>query len=375
MRQSRRTFLATTAATGALAAIAQRSSASGLAGISKGRKKMKILILGGTKFLGPQIVEAAQARGHTLTLFNRGKTHPGLFPEIEKLRGDRETADLKSLESRQWDAVVDTSAYIPRHVNEVLAILAGSVKQYVFISSISVYADKSTPNQDESAPVGVLEDPTVEKVGGASYGPLKALCEQAAEKAMPGKVTNIRPGLIVGPGDQTDRFTYWPSRVSLGGEVLAPGTADDPIQVIDVRDLGEWIVKTIEDSTVGVYNAMGPTGGLSIGKLLEACKAVTKSDARFTWADAAFLASMNVAGWSDMPVWLPPGGDSAGFCRFKFDRAVKAGLKFRSLDASVKDTLEWHQSRPEAERKELKAGIKPEREADVLKAWHGKKTR
>lgn len=339
------------------------------------REKKKILILGGTKFLGPQIVEAAQTRGHTLTLFNRGKTHPGLFPDVEKLRGDRDTADLKSLEGREWDAVVDTSGYIPRHVAEALAMLAKNVKQYVYISSISAYADKSKLDQDESAAVGTLPDPTVEKVTGTTYGPLKALCEQAAEKAMPGKVTNIRPGLIVGPGDETDRFTYWPVRVSRGGEVLAPGTAEDPIQVMDVRDLGEWIVKVIEDSTVGAYNAMGPSGGLSIGKLLETCKSVSKSDATFTWADTAFLESMSVAGWSDMPVWLPPKGESAGFCRFKFDKAVKAGLKFRPIETSVKDTLEWYMARPEEERKEMKAGIKPAREAEVLKAWREKKAK
>lgn len=339
------------------------------------REKKRILILGGTKFLGPAIVEAAQARGHALTLFNRGKTHPGLFPEVEKLRGDRETKDLKSLEGREWDAVVDTSAYIPRHVKEALAVLAPRVKQYVFISSISTYADRSVLNQDETAAVGVLPDPGVEQVTGTTYGPLKALCEQAAEKAMPGKVTNIRPGLIVGPGDETDRFTYWPARVSKGGEVLAPGASEDPIQVIDVRDLGEWIVKLIEESTFGVYNAMGPTGGLTMGAFLDSCKAQSGSDATFTWASAAFLSSMGVSAWSDMPVWLDPKGPSAGFCRFAFDKAVKAGLVFRKLDTTVKETLEWHTRRPEPERRELKAGLKPEREAQVLAAWRERKVK
>jgi 2'-hydroxyisoflavone reductase len=331
-----------------------------------------LLVLGGTMFLGPEIVEAALARGWKVTLFNRGKTNPQLFPDLEKLHGDRDPAKgdgLKSLEGRRWDAVVDTSGYVPRHVQASASLLAPVARQYVFVSTISVYADNSKPGADETAAVGTLKDPAVEKVDGETYGPLKALCEQAAEKAMPGRTTIVRPGLIVGPNDPSDRFTYWPVRVAKGGEVLAPGTPQDPTQFIDVRDLGNWIVLLLEKNRTGVFNATGPKEPLPMGELLASCKRVSGSDAAFTWVPSAFLEAQQVAPWSDMPVWVPPVDDMAGFARVGIARATAAGLTFRPVDDTVRDTLAWWKTVPEERRAKMRAGLGAAREAEVLAAW------
>jgi 2'-hydroxyisoflavone reductase len=378
--RTRRAFLQKAAAAAALAGlgagpIAAAQEAARLAskektGKSKAPKKLTILILGGTRFLGPQVVDAARKHGHTLTLFNRGKTHPGLFPDIEKLQGDRD-GNLKALEGRKWDAVVDTSGYVPRVVRASADLLKDAVQQYVFVSTISVYAKAEKPGMDESGPVATIADPTNESVK-ENYGALKALCEGAAEQSMPGRVTNVRPGLIVGPGDPTDRFTYWPVRVARGGEVLAPGTPADPVQYIDVRDLGDWIVKAIEDRTVGVYNAVGPKTELGIGGLLDACNATGGGKATFTWADAAFLDEQKVAAWSDMPVWVPPIGEDAGFSRISSGRAIGRGLTFRPVEETTRATLEWFRTEPAEHQAKLTSGLSPEREAEVLAAWHAR---
>lgn len=331
-----------------------------------------LLVLGGTMFLGPEVVEAALARGWTVTLFNRGKTNPGLFPDLEKLHGDRDPAKgdgLKALEGRRWDAVVDTSGYVPRHVAASASLLASGARQYLFVSTISVYSDNSKPGADETAAVGTLADPTVEKIDGESYGPLKALCEQAAEKAMPGKTTIVRPGLIVGPNDPSDRFTYWPVRVARGGEVLAPGTPQDPTQFIDARDLGRFIVELLEKNRAGVFNATGPKEPLPMGELLASCKRVSGSDASFTWVPAAFLEAQQVAPWADMPVWVPPVDDMAGFARVSIARALAAGLTFRPVDETVRDTLAWWKTVPEERRAKMRAGLVADREKEVLAAW------
>ncbi len=335
------------------------------------QRPLKLLILGGTAFLGPATVEAALARGHELTLFNRGKTNPHLFPDLEKLQGDRD-GDLVALEGRTWDAVVDTSGYVPRVVDMSAKLLANAVQQYVFISTISVYRDYQLVGMDETVPVGTLEDETTEEITGETYGPLKALCEQAAERNLPGRTTVIRPGLIVGPRDRTDRFTYWPVRVDRGGEVLAPGTGVDFIQFIDVRDLGEWIVHCIEHKVTGVFNADSRPGTLTMGDLLTECLNVTGSDATLVWVAAHFLEEQGVQAWSDMPVWVPAEGENAGFGQVSTARAQAQGLRYRPLAATISDTLAWFKAEPEERRTQLRAGISPEREAEVLAAWHAR---
>lgn len=333
-----------------------------------------ILFLGGTGFLGPHTVEAALKRGHKVTLFNRGKTRPGLFAGVEKLQGDRDKNDLKALEGRKWDAVIDTSANVPRWARQSAAVLGPNIGHYIYISSVSCYADLSKPGADEDAPVATIDDPTTETIDGRTFGALKALTEKAARQAMPGKVAVVRPGLIVGPDDPSDRFTYWPVRVARGGEVLAPGSPDDPVQLIDVRDLGEFLVRLIEDRTTGVFNALGPKETLTMGRVLEACREAAGSRATFAWADAKFLEKEGVQPWSDMPAWLPNEGETAGFAKVSNARAVKAGLAFRPIDDTVRATLDWYRKLPEGRRSKLRAGIDPAREAKVLAAWKARKS-
>jgi 2'-hydroxyisoflavone reductase len=360
---TRRSFLGTSLAAAA-AATRPRSA--------RAAAPLKVLIIGGTGFLGPHTVRRLQERGHTVTLFNRGRTNPGLFPDIEKLRGDRKT-DLKALEGRKWDAVLDPSAYIPADVTRSATLLAPNVGHYLIISSISVYKALNTPGMDESAPLATLKDPTVEQVTGETYGGLKVLCEQAAEKALPGKTTVIRPGLIVGPGDTTDRFTYWPVRVSRGGEVLAPNSPNDYVQCIDVRDVANFIVTCIENRTTGIFNADGPQGGLTMGRLLQTCKQVSKSDAQFVWVPTAFLEEQKVRPWSDMPVWMPLTGDEAGGGQVSVTAAIAKGLTHRPLAETVRDTLAYVDTWPPERKAKLKAGLPAEREKEVLAAWKGRR--
>jgi len=329
----------------------------------------RLLILGGTSFLGPHLTRRALRTGWTVTHFNRGRRAPEGVAGVETLIGDR-NGELDALKGRRWDAVIDTSGYVPRHVRLSAELLAPAVDRYVFISTISVYAGFSQPN-DESSPVGKLEDETQEQVTGATYGPLKALCEQAAQAAMPGRTLVIRPGLIVGPLDPTDRFTYWPARAARGGEILAPGAPTDPIQLIDVRDLADWTVGLLEgERREGVFNAVSPPRQFTIGGLLENCVAVAGGDARLTWVDADFLAAQQVSPWSDMPVWIPPVGEDGAASLTPVERAVAAGLAFRPLRDTVGDTLEWFRGLPEERRQKLRAGIAAEREREVLAAWH-----
>jgi len=331
-------------------------------------KPLRLLVLGGTRFIGPHFVEAALAHGHQVTLFNRGRTNPGRVQNVEVLHGDR-NGQLDALKGRQWDAVLDTSAFVPRIVRLSAELLAPSVSHYLFVSSISVYASFAGAN-DESSPLGKIADETIEKVDGDTYGPLKALCEQAAERALPGRTTILRPGLIVGPDDNTDRFTYWPARVARGGEVMAPGTRDDEIQVIDVRDLAAFILLRIEQRIMGSFNLISPPDTFTMSGLLDACVAAAKSDARVTWVPAGFLTAHKVDGWSDMPVWVNAVGEEAGFALTSAERALSAGLRIRPLSDTVRDTLAWHQSRPAEQQAKLKAGITREREQEVLAAWH-----
>jgi 2'-hydroxyisoflavone reductase len=350
---------------------AQPDAALGPAPANKPGPK-KILILGGTNFIGPHIVEVARARGHTVTLFNRGKTHADLFPDVEKLRGDRD-GKLDALKGRAWDAVVDTSGFVPRIVKMSAELLAPSVPHYIFISSISVYADDGAVGADETAKLLVADDPKSEDVK-KYYGALKARCEEAAAAAMPGRTTSIRPGLIVGPRDTTGRFTHWPARMSDGNDVLCPGDGTTPTQIIDGRDLAAWIVKVVEDRTLGIYNALGPAKRMAMKDMLEDCNHAAGGKAKLVWVDADFLNKQGVQGWSDMPAWFDNRGEMAGFGTTSNARAVAAGLTFRAVRETAADTLAWLATLPADERAKVRSsGIKPDKEAAVLAAWRAKK--
>ena len=342
----------------------------------KASKPLKILIMGGTAFIGPAFAEMALARGHELTFFNRGRTNPHLFPQVERIIGDRTIAeDVEQLRGRDFDVVLDNSCYFPRVVDMVVDIVKDTVSQYVVISTISVYAGYETVGMTEDAELAVLEDPTVEEITGETYGGLKVLCEQAAQRVLPDRTTVIRPGLIVGPLDRTDRFTYWPVRVSRGGEVLAPGDPDQSIQFIDVRDLMSFTLRCIEDSQFGVYHCTAEAGSITTGSMLRQSREISGSDAGLTWVTADFLEAREVAAWSDMPCWIPPEGEYAGFGSVDVSRAIAAGLVFRPLEDTIRDTLEWWKVQPEnpdGPRSDLRAGIDAEKEAAVLAAWHAR---
>jgi 2'-hydroxyisoflavone reductase len=333
--------------------------------------KLSILVLGGTGFLGPELIAAARPRGHTLTLFNRGKTRPELFPDLEKLQGDRD-GKLDALRGRKWDAVIDTSGYVPRVVRLSADLLAPNVSQYVFISTISVYGMGRVANADESAPVEALPagEEKSEEVP-KYYGALKALSEKAAQESLPGRTTVIRPGLIVGPGDPTDRFTYWPVRLDRGGEALAPGDGGDPVQIIDVRDLATWTVDLLERKVIGTFNALGPAEPLTMRELLAGCAAASAAPASLVWAPPDFLDKHEVRPWSDMPVWIPR---SEGLTPLSNRAAVGQGLTFRPVADTARDTLAWYKALPEDRRsKPMRAGLSPEREREVLAAFKASK--
>jgi 2'-hydroxyisoflavone reductase len=309
-------------------------------------------------------VEAALARGHEVTLFNRGQTNPDLFPEVETLRDDRD-GDLSPLRGRSWDAVVDPSARIPRWVRATAEQLTDVVEHYTFISSGSVYADTSRPGVDENGPVHTVADETVEEITDAeTYGALKVLCERAAEERMPGRVLSVRAGLIVGPYDPTGRFTYWVHRIARGGDVLAPEPRLQPVQFIHGRDLAEWIVTMAERRQAGVFNATGPEQPLTTEQLLEECIAATGSDARLVWVDESFLVENGVEAWSDLPLWLAPEANpgDAAFLAVNVSKAVRAGLRFRPLAETLLETLEGAEPTPDA-------GLSPDREEELLEAW------
>jgi 2'-hydroxyisoflavone reductase len=331
---------------------------------------MKLLVLGGTVFLGRAIVEDALRRGHEVTLFNRGQHNADLFPEVEKLHGDRD-GGLGILAGRRWDAVIDTSAYFPRLARTSAEALKDAVERYVFISTISVYADFTQVGMDESAPVGKLADETIEERTGEAYGPLKALCEQAVEAVLPGRTIIIRPGLIVGPHDQSNRFTYWPTRIARGGDVLVPRSLDWQTQIIDVRDLAAWSVTMAGSGAPGVYNATGPDYRLTMGRLLDSCIEVSGSGAELEWVSEEFLAGKEVAPWSDMPLWLPDTPEYAGFDAVDCRKAFADGLTIRSIEETVGDTLAWDRTLPP---RELRAGISREREEELLAAWKEKES-
>jgi 2'-hydroxyisoflavone reductase len=322
---------------------------------------MKLLVLGGTVFLGRHILDAALAAEHEVTIFNRGRHHVRLPQEIERLYGDRD-GNLSALDGRRWDAVIDTCGYLPRVVRESARLLAQATSHYAFISTISVYRDLAVAGIDESAPVGELADPSTEQITGHTYGPLKAACERIVAEACPKGTLCIRPGLIVGPHDPTDRFTYWPSRVARGGRVLAPGHPEREVQFIDVRDLAEWIVRMVERRRTGTFNATGPARPLTMLGLLEACRSVSGSDASFVWLEDDFLTEQGVHAYTEAPLWVPGAHDTVD-C----SRALAEGLVFRLLEETIQDTLAWDHSRPQGTVRN--AGFKTEREQELLSAW------
>lgn len=330
------------------------------------RAPLRILILGGTGFIGPHMVREALRRGHELTLFNRGRSNSDLFPDLELLIGDRD-GRLDALEGGEWDAVIDNSGYVPRHVEDSARLLAGRASRYLFISSVSVYASFAAPN-DEESPLATMPDETVEEVTGETYGPMKALCEQRAAEAFGAdRLTVVRPTYICGPGDHTDRYTYWPVRTARGGDMLWPGTPEDPIQIIDVRDLAAFVIDCLERDVTGTYNAVSPAGAITMGGLLADCLAVTGADTRPVWVPAGFLADQDLVG--ELPIWSPPEGEGGRLAATSGERAAARGLRIRPPRETARDTLAWWRGLPAERTERLRAGPKPERETAVLDSW------
>jgi len=349
--------------------------------VERAARPLRILILGGTGFTGPHQVRYALARGHKVTLFNRGRRPQDWPAEVEELVGDRNTGDLASLKGREWDVCIDNPTTLPFWVRDAGQVLKGKVKQYIFISTISVYAAEKDVNADETAAVAKYAgaDPMKEtqesmRANMATlYGQLKARSEQECEVWFPGATTIIRPGLIVGPGDESDRFTYWPVRLAKGGDVLAPGDGSDPVQIIDARDLAEWTIRMAEQRTIGVFNATGPSYEMTMEEMLHGIKATTTAGARLHWVASSFLEAQKVAPWGDMPTWVPADEENKGFSRRSIKRALDAGLTFRPLAVTTLDLMTWFHALPEARQNALKAGIKADREAQVLAAWKARK--
>jgi 2'-hydroxyisoflavone reductase len=369
-RLTRRAFLGTTMAMAAATAIDP-------AAVLSARAPKKVLVLGGTGFIGPHQVRSLLARGHAVTLFNRGRSGAGMFgKDVEELVGDR-ASNLEALKGRKWDAVIDESASngatAMDWVKATTTLLKDAVDQYLFVSTRSVYADVSLVPMSAAAPVLTLENSPLKPGQPMSYGLGKAYAEKEAHKAMPGRVTVVRPGLIIGPGDDTDRFTYWPVRIARGGEILAPGDGTDPIQIIDVRDLTNFETTLIENKTVGVFNAVGPMPGRTFRDFLEASQKKIGGSGTFTWVATDFLLANKIRPYSDLPVWQIGSGRTAGFNRFNLAPELKAGLKYRPLEDSAMDTLEWFRKQSQDRSLKVKAGISPEREAEVLALWKARK--
>lgn len=333
---------------------------------------MRVLILGGTQFLGRHLVDAALEGGHEVTLFNRGQTNPELYFEVEKLRGDRD-GGLNALRGRNWDAVIDTSGHVPRLVNQSVELLRDAVGHYTFVSSISVYADFSHVGIDENAPVGTLNDETTENVS-EYFGALKALCEQRVQSGFGNRGLIVRPGLIVGPHDPTDRFTYWVRRFSRGGEVLVPESSHASIQFIDVRDLAQWMMRCIEGDVTGVYNATGPDYKLTMGGFAEELERIIPNAGRAHWVSEEFLLAKGVREFSELPLWISERTNWPGFMTVDVQRAIRQGLSFRPLEQTILDTLGWDQTRQLGQQStRLHAvrdvGMSSEREIRLLQEW------
>jgi 2'-hydroxyisoflavone reductase len=335
---------------------------------------VKLLILGGTKFLGRAVAEAALERGHELTLFNRGETNAGLFPQAEHLRGNRD-GDLTALEGRHWDVVIDTSGYVPRVVRASAELIA--TDHYQFVSTISVYAETSKPVHEDAA-VKELDDPATEDVPN-NYGELKIACERVVAERFPDAHTHVRPGLIVGPHDPTDRFTYWPVRVARGGEVLVPGRPERQVQFVDARDLGDWMVRLAENRTAGTFNATGPVPPVTMGNVIADAARAAGSDATFTWVDEQFLLDRGVEPWMELPLWVPETDpDAKYFLDVDVSRATATGLTFRPVEDTVRDTLAWVSGEREAPTGTTSmgsadgVGLDPGKERRLLDEWRAR---
>lgn len=348
----------------------------GLPDVPAAPRSRRLLVLGGTGFIGPHQIRYAVARGHRVTTFNRGVSEAELPPEVEQITGDRNTSDLGSLRGRSWDVVLDNPTTLPFWVRDVGQMLHESTDQYLFISTLSVYDTAGQTEIHEDSPrLGYPDGDPLEVTpeayqarSGGLYGPMKAASEDEALRWFgEDRTTIVRPGLIVGPGDRTDRFTYWPVRIARGGEILAPGTGHDPVQIIDVRDLMEWTVRLAEEGITGTFNGTGPRSTLTMAEQLHGIRAALPGDLdlRFTWVPAEFLAEQEVRPWSEMTTWFGP---EAAISRARIERAVEAGLTFRPLATTAADTLEWFQAQP-SDRRELRAGLDPEKEQRALLAW------
>jgi 2'-hydroxyisoflavone reductase len=387
MSTSRRSFIKTSATIGGAVGLGglpslAHASIPSLAPSGKAPAPLKILILGGTGFTGPEQVEYATARGHSVTLINRNKTRPDFFKgRVEQLVGDL-NADMSALKGRKFDVVIDNPTTHPNWVRNVAQYMKGNTGQYIFISTISVYPDNSKAWADEDDKLSTMPegiDPYTVPIADARryYGAMKTVSEGEVQKNYPGMFTIIRPGLIVGKYDTTDRFTYWPYRIDKGGEVLAPGDGNDIVQFIDSRDLAEFTIRMAENRSFGIYNATGPEKPLTMAEMLYGIKGVTTSGAQFTWVPAEFLTEQGIQGWRHMTVWVAPRKNNIGFSQRSVARAVAKGLTFRPLAVTAKDTLDWNKTRSAEELRKLAngevGGISAEREAQVLAAWKAKR--
>ena len=359
---TRREFLAATLGAGVLTVA---GSANALAQTSDGVGGMRILVLGGTGFIGPHLVRFALERGHTVTLFNRGRTNTHLFPDVEKLVGDRND-NLSALEGRRWDAVIDNSGYTPQQVGMSVKLLKDACDQYLFTSTRSVYTDFTQAVMDEDAPLGPKDIPESEWDG---YGPNKVLAERAVQEGFGARTLITRPPVIVGPGDRSDRFTYWVDRIDDGGDILVQGDPTDPLQFIDVRDLSEFYIHLLEHSITGIYNTEGPGSALNTAGLVHGIKGITSTPSTFHWVDWDFLIGEGEVAQRTLAFWQPPRGRYLNYGLTDNRRAIARGLKFRPLAKIAADTLDWHRKRSAAQQQNLRAGLSRDREAELLRKW------
>ena len=370
MNNDRRRFLKTSLLGGAaVAAGCAPDTAPELEEAPQEFDPLRILVLGGTGFIGPHMVREALRRGHEVSLFNRGRTNNELFPDLELFKGDRNNG-LQSLEGGDWDVVVDNSGYVPRHAEDSASLLSPVVSHYLYVSTISVYAVSPAPIT-EASPLATMPDETVEEVTGETYGPMKALCEQRVLAEMGAdRTTILRPTYICGPGDRTDRYTYWPVRTSRGGEMLWPGSPDDDIQIIDVRDFANFTVHCLEQQTAGIFNTVTPLQSFRMGDLMEDSLAVTNSDMTPVWVDKDFIADNEVAAGGGLPIWEPPGSEFATLSQVDGSPAVAAGLRNRPTRETARDTISWWKTLPADRTGNLRAGLSTDKEAEVLRSWH-----